>query len=355
MPVPRSTWPLYAVTAPASDRAMKICGPASSRTSSAGSSAGGVMPLSPAPAGRRRAGRRAGSRYGCRSGRGCSAGPRDFRLGRVGVAVQQRLRRHDHSVHAVAALRGLFGDEGLLHRVRGGAGAEALERHDLPPDGAGDRQHAAAGGEAVHDDGAGAAFAQAAAEFRPVEPEVVAQHVSRGVCNGMCSDQVLPFTCSSIGCPVCACCASMTRPPACVWRHVRVGRGEASVCCTNMQARGWGGRGAGFEFRVWGEAECSVSSKDVMKPDIRCRLGMAGAACLLPDMDRPKPTLVPCPTVGDFRPNQIIVGKGHRSRKQSFARGKLVRVRPQRLASNCSKRRKFSERKERLGSSALPP
>src|SRR3546814_10671908 len=42
----------------------------------------------------------------------------DVAVARIGVFVEQRLRGHDHAVDAVAALRGLLVDEGLLDRVR---------------------------------------------------------------------------------------------------------------------------------------------------------------------------------------------------------------------------------------------
>ena len=35
-----------------------------------------------------------------------------------GIPVQQRFRRHDHSIGAIAALGRGFGDERSLHRVR---------------------------------------------------------------------------------------------------------------------------------------------------------------------------------------------------------------------------------------------
>src|SRR3954447_26417552 len=44
---------------------------------------------------------------------------------------EQRLRRDDHAVEAVAALCGLLGDEGLLHWVGMLARAKTLERHDV--------------------------------------------------------------------------------------------------------------------------------------------------------------------------------------------------------------------------------
>src|SRR5665647_1413116 len=63
-------------------------------------------------------------------------------LSRMRAAQQQRLGAHDHAVEAIAALRGLFPDEGVLHWIWMIARAEALERYDVAPDAAADRDHA---------------------------------------------------------------------------------------------------------------------------------------------------------------------------------------------------------------------
>src|SRR3546814_21148732 len=55
----------------------------------------------------------------------------DVAVARIGVFVEQRLRGHDHAVDAVAALRGLLVDEGLLARVRLVDRAEPFERRYL--------------------------------------------------------------------------------------------------------------------------------------------------------------------------------------------------------------------------------
>jgi hypothetical protein len=64
-------------------------------------------------------------------------------------------------------LRGLFGDEGLLHRVGMIARAEALKRHNVAVDTAADRDDAGTCRDAVDQHRAGPAFAEAAAVFRP--------------------------------------------------------------------------------------------------------------------------------------------------------------------------------------------
>ena len=107
-------------------------------------------------------------------------------LGGLRGAHQQRLGGHDHAVEAVAALRGLFADEGVLHRIGMIARAEAFERQNVALDAAADRDHAGARGDAVDQHGAGAALAEPAAVFRSVQFKIVAQHVKqRGVGRGV--------------------------------------------------------------------------------------------------------------------------------------------------------------------------
>eukprot|EP01132_Coremiostelium_polycephalum_P020033 gene20034-23819_t len=105
----------------------------------------------------------------------------------VGIAVEQGLGGHDHAVEAVAALGGLFIDEGLLHRVRGLAGAEAFEGDDVAAHGTRQGEDAGTCSHAVDDHRAGAALPQAAAVFGAVELQVIAQdQQQRGV--GHCAD-----------------------------------------------------------------------------------------------------------------------------------------------------------------------
>src|ERR1700733_5800009 len=100
-------------------------------------------------------------------------------LGGVRIAQQQRFGRHDHAVEAVTALRGLFPDEGSLRRIGTRARAEALECQDLAIDTAADRNHAGAGGEAVDQHRAGAAFTEPAAVFRSIQFKIVAQYIQQ--------------------------------------------------------------------------------------------------------------------------------------------------------------------------------
>lgn len=97
----------------------------------------------------------------------------------MGVAVEQRLGRHDHSGRAVAALDGTSVDKRLLQRVRlvGGADAlDGLDRAAVRLDG----EHTARVDRApVHDDRAGAAFAKVTALLRARQVRALAQHVQK--------------------------------------------------------------------------------------------------------------------------------------------------------------------------------
>ena len=97
----------------------------------------------------------------------------------VGVLVQQRLGRHDHAGGAVAALGGGLLDEGLLDGVELVVVAQALD--GVHPAALGLERRVDAGGHrlAVHQDGAGAALALAAADLGADEAQPVAQHVGQ--------------------------------------------------------------------------------------------------------------------------------------------------------------------------------
>src|SRR5580700_8069351 len=86
---------------------------------------------------------------------------------------------HDHAVRAIAALGGLFGDEGRLDLVRIFGRAEAfLRRHRA----AADLRHRHLAGSdrlALDHHRACAALPEAAAEFRSLQPERVAQNVKK--------------------------------------------------------------------------------------------------------------------------------------------------------------------------------
>lgn len=108
-----------------------------------------------------------------------------LRLRRARIVHQQSLRRHDHAVKAIAALRGLLLDEGVLHRVGMIARSEAFERQNASVHASAYRDHAGAGSYTVDDHGACAAFAESAAELWAVQLKIVAQYVKqRGVGRG---------------------------------------------------------------------------------------------------------------------------------------------------------------------------
>src|SRR6185436_10372713 len=106
----------------------------------------------------------------------------DLAVGRARVLIEKRLRGEDHAVQAEAALPRLLLDEGALDRMGPLRRAQPLEGRDLRAADAADRGHAGADRAAADDHGAGAALAEAAAEFRPAQREVVAEDVQERRC-----------------------------------------------------------------------------------------------------------------------------------------------------------------------------
>ena len=86
---------------------------------------------------------------------------------------------HDHAVDAVAALHGLFLDEGFLQRVWTCLRAQPFERDDLAAVDRGEGRYARAHRIAVDVDGAGPALAEAAAESRSMQAELVPQNIEQ--------------------------------------------------------------------------------------------------------------------------------------------------------------------------------
>src|SRR5579872_2683913 len=101
----------------------------------------------------------------------------NFTNARVRIFVEQDFGRHDHAVHAIPALRGLFFDKRSLERMRMGNVSQpfkcgnALVLRGTRGNGAGSN------GPAIHDDRARSALSQAAAESRAMQSKVVAQYV----------------------------------------------------------------------------------------------------------------------------------------------------------------------------------
>ena len=67
-------------------------------------------------------------------------------FGRLRIALEQVGRRNDHAAGAIAALRGLLVDEGLLQWMQLVEGAEPLQRGDLVRTEVRDCHHAGAHG-----------------------------------------------------------------------------------------------------------------------------------------------------------------------------------------------------------------
>src|SRR6266478_10071688 len=101
----------------------------------------------------------------------------DISIRNDGIVLEQSLRPHHHAGNAVAALRGLLGDEGALHWAGIIGAAQSLHRSDLSAFQQQDRRNAGKDGLAVYHDGACAALTEAASELGSVEREVVTQHI----------------------------------------------------------------------------------------------------------------------------------------------------------------------------------
>src|SRR5262245_64001278 len=89
----------------------------------------------------------------------------DLVLGRLFLLVEEGGGCHDPAVDAVAALRHLFLDIGLLDRMRLLGGAEAGERHHLAGADGRDRRHTRANRLAIEMHRAGAALREPTAEM----------------------------------------------------------------------------------------------------------------------------------------------------------------------------------------------
>src|SRR5205085_5715977 len=90
----------------------------------------------------------------------------DVLVGRLRLVLQQRRHRHDHAALAVAALRHVAGDPGLLHLVELAVrGCQPLDGGDLLAGGLADRDAAGAHRHTVDVDRAGAALCNAASVF----------------------------------------------------------------------------------------------------------------------------------------------------------------------------------------------
>src|SRR5262245_47676586 len=106
----------------------------------------------------------------------------DVGVGRLRLLLEERRDGHDHAALAVAALRNVVVDPGLLYLVHGAGRREAFDRGDLLALGSADRQRARAHRFAVDVHGAGAALRDAAAVLGAGETDLLADHPQqRGV------------------------------------------------------------------------------------------------------------------------------------------------------------------------------
>ena len=97
----------------------------------------------------------------------------------LGIFIEKRFGGKNHAAQAIAALRGLLFDERFLNRVRLVDRAQTFESDDLGALHRFHRRDAGAHRLALHEDRAGSALSEAAAEFRAAQAEVVAQHVKQ--------------------------------------------------------------------------------------------------------------------------------------------------------------------------------
>ena len=86
-------------------------------------------------------------------------------VGRLRFLLQERRHRHDHAALAIAALRNVVGDPGLLHFVQCAIVGEAFDGGDLLAGGFADREAAGTHCDPIDMDRAGPALCNAATVF----------------------------------------------------------------------------------------------------------------------------------------------------------------------------------------------
>src|SRR3954447_14224536 len=99
----------------------------------------------------------------------------DVGVARLRVILEQRGDRHDHAALAVAALRHVVVEPGLLHLVQFAVGGEPLDRRDLLGHRRIDRHGARAGRDSLDVHSAGAALSDPTAVFRSGQAKRVTQ------------------------------------------------------------------------------------------------------------------------------------------------------------------------------------
>src|SRR6267143_2128813 len=100
----------------------------------------------------------------------------DIAIGRVGLGGEQRRCGHDLAGLAIAALRHLQLDPGLLDLLAGGGGSDGLDRRDALAGRGRDRRDARAHRLAIKMDRARTAQSEAATEFRAGHSEHIPNH-----------------------------------------------------------------------------------------------------------------------------------------------------------------------------------
>src|ERR1700712_1986611 len=97
----------------------------------------------------------------------------DILVGGLRLLLEKGRHRHDHAALAIATLRNVVGDPGLLHLVQCAIVGEAFDGGDLFADGFGDHDAAGAHRHAVDMDRAGPALCNATTVFGPGQSDVL--------------------------------------------------------------------------------------------------------------------------------------------------------------------------------------
>src|SRR4029079_607478 len=97
----------------------------------------------------------------------------DIRVGRLRLLLEERCNRHDHAALAIAALRDIVGDPGLLHLMQRAIGSETLDRPDLFARGFADGNAAGAHRDTVDMDRTGSALCNPATVFGPGQSDIL--------------------------------------------------------------------------------------------------------------------------------------------------------------------------------------
>lgn len=111
----------------------------------------------------------------------------DLNVGRFGCGFQQRARRYDHVVDAVAALHLLLINESLLKFARLAVLTQTIKSGDIFATHRADRQQARSARHTLCMYGAGTALARTATEFGAFQREIIAQ-CSQQTCVGVNGD-----------------------------------------------------------------------------------------------------------------------------------------------------------------------